>query len=194
VDKITRSDLMSLEAYHKERPEFRARVLAHKQDRQLAIGPNATLYFEDRLTIQYQVQEMLRIERIFEAEGIDDELSAYNPLIPDGSNFKATFMLEFPDVAERRAALAELGGIERHVYCQVGNLEPVYAVADEDLDRTTEEKTSAVHFLRFELDAQSRSALKGGEALTFGIDHPSYGHRLSPIPDATRDSLLADLD
>ena len=194
VQKITRSDLMSLEEYHKERPEFRARVLAHKQARQLAIGPNATLYFEDRLTIQYQIQEMLRIERIFEAEGVEDELEAYNPLIPDGSNFKATFMLEFPDVDERRVALGQLGGIERHVYCQVGDLEPVYAIADEDLDRTTEEKTSAVHFLRFELDAQARSALKGGEALTFGIDHPGYAHRLSPIPDPIRDSLLADLD
>lgn len=194
MEKITRSDLMSLEEYHKERPEFRARVLAHKQDRQVSIGPNATLYFEDRLTIQYQIQEMLRIERIFEAEGVEDELAAYNPLIPDGSNFKATFMLEFPDVAERRAALAKLGGIERHVYCQVGEIEPVYAVADEDLDRTTEEKTSAVHFLRFELDAQSRSALKGGELLTFGIDHPDYEHRLSPVPDATRNSLLGDLD
>lgn len=194
MDKITRSDLMSLEEYHKERPEFRARVLAHKQARQIAIGPNATLYFEDRLTIQYQIQEMLRIERIFEAEGVEDELEAYNPLIPDGSNFKATFMLEFPDVAERRVALGQLGGIERHVYCQVGDLEPIYAVADEDLDRTTEEKTSAVHFLRFELDAQTRSALKGGETLTFGIDHPGYAHRLSPIPDPIRDALLADLD
>ena len=185
---------MSLEEYHKERPQFRARVLAHKQDRQVSIGPNATLYFEDRLTIQYQIQEMLRIERIFEAEGIEDELSAYNPLIPDGSNFKATFMLEFPDVAERRVALERLGGVERRVYCQVGDLEPVYAVADEDLDRTTEEKTSAVHFLRFELDAQARSALKGGATMSFGIDHPDYDHRVSPISDTIRESLLGDLD
>ena len=175
------------------RPEYRARVLEHKQARQLAIGPNATLYFEDRLTVQYQIQEMLRIERIFEAEGIEDELGAYNPLIPDGNNFKATFMLEFPDVAERRVALAQLGGIERHVYCQVGDLAPVYAIADEDMDRTTEDKTSAVHFLRFELDAQVCSALKGGAALAFGIDHAAYAHRVSPIPDTTRDSLLADL-
>jgi len=194
LKKLTRSDLMNLEEYHKERPEFRTRVLEHKQARQLEIGPNATLYFEDRLTVQYQIQEMLRIERIFEAEGIEDELNAYNPLIPDGSNFKATFMLEFPDVDERRAALAQLGGVEKHVYCQIGDLDPVYAVADEDLDRTTEEKTSAVHFLRFELDLHSRSALKGGEALAFGIDHVAYAHRVSPIPDATRDALLADLD
>ena len=194
MDKLTHSDLMNLEDYHKARPEFRAQVLEHKRTRQLAIGPNATLYFEDRLTVQYQVQEMLRIERLFEAEGIEDELGAYNPLIPDGSNFKATFMLEFPEVAERRAALAALGGIERHVYCQIDDLEPVYAVADEDLERTTEEKTSAVHFLRFELDAQTRSALKGGASLTFGIDHAAYVQRVSPIPDMVRDSLLADLD
>lgn len=194
MHKLTHSDLMNLEEYHRERPEFRAQVLAHKQTRQLAIGPNATLYFEDRLTVQYQIQEMLRIERIFEAEGVEDELGAYNPLIPDGSNFKATFMLEFPDVAERRAALAQLGGIERHVYCQVGNLEPVYAVADEDLDRTTEEKTSAVHFLRFELDTQACSALKGGATLAFGIDHAAYIHCVSPIPDTIRDALLGDLD
>ena len=193
MDKLTHTDLMRLEDYHKQRPEFRARVLAHKQNRQLSIGPNATLYFEDRLTVQYQIQEMLRIERIFEAEGIEDELAAYNPLIPDGRNFKATFMLEFPDVAERRAALEQLGGIERHVYCQVGDLERVYAVADEDLDRTTEEKTSAVHFLRFELDSRACSDLKGGAALAFGIDHTAYAHRVSPIPDTTRDSLLGDL-
>jgi len=194
MDKLTRDDLMNLENYHKARPEFRTRVLEHKQARQLGIGANATLYFEDRLTVQYQVQEMLRIERIFEAEGIDDELGAYNPLIPDGSNFKATFMLEFPDVAERRTALAALGGIEQHVYCQIGDLEPVYAVADEDLDRTTEEKTSAVHFLRFELDTQGRSALRGGAALTFGIDHAAYVQRVSPIPDTVRESLLRDLE
>ncbi len=194
MQKLTHSDLMSLEEYHRERPEFRARVLAHKQSRQLAIGPNATLYFEDRLTIQYQIQEMLRIERIFEAEAIEDELGAYNPLIPDGSNFKATFMLEFPDADERRAALARLAGIERHVFCRVGELDPVYAIADEDMDRTTEEKTSAVHLVRFELSVPACSALEGGAPLAFGIDHPAYTHTVSPIPDATRNSLLADLD
>ena len=194
MEKLTLGDLMSLEEYHRERPQFRARVLEHKQSRQLAIGPNATLYFEDRLTIQYQIQEMLRIERIFEAEAIEDELGAYNPLIPDGGNLKATFMLEFPDVDERRAALAKLAGIERHVFCRVGDLDPVYAIADEDMDRTTQDKTSAVHFVRFELSAQSRSALKGGAPFAFGIDHPAYTHTVSPIPDATRNSLLADLD
>ena len=194
MDKLTLGDLFSLEDYHKQRPEFRARVLAHKQTRQLEIGPNATLYFEDRLTIQYQIQEMLRIERIFEAEGIEDELGAYNPLIPDGRNFKATFMLEFPDVAERREALARLGGIERHVFCQVGGHERVFAIADEDLDRTSEDKTSAVHFLRFELDADMCKALKAGADLTFGIDHAAYTHSVSPIPASVRDSLLNDLD
>lgn len=194
MDKLTRGDLLSLEEYHKQRPEFRARVLAHKQARQVAVGPNATLYFEDRLTIQYQVQEMLRIERIFETEGIEDELKAYTPLIPDGSNFKATFMLEFPDVEERRGALAQLGGIERHVYCQVGDHEPVYAVADEDLDRSNEEKTSAVHFLRFELSVELRASLTAGAQLTFGIDHAHYDHRAAVLAEATRETLLRDLD
>lgn len=192
--KLTPADLMSLEEYHSERPAFRAKVLEHKQSRQLAIGPNATLYFEDALTIQYQVQEMLRIERIFEREGIEDELGAYNPLIPDGTNFKATFMLEFPDVEERRQALGRLGGIERHVYCEVEGHAPVYAIADEDLDRTSEEKTSAVHFLRFELGPEPRASLKDGAALKFGIDHPRYSHRVDPVPDAIRDSLIRDLD
>ncbi len=193
-NKLTRNDLLSLEEYYKQRPEFRARVLAHKQARQVAVGPNATLYFEDRLTIQYQVQEMLRIERVYEAKGIEDELQAYNPLIPDGGNLKATFMLEFTEVEDRRRALAELGGIERHVYCQVGDHEPVYAIADEDLDRSTEEKTSAVHFLRFELSAQMRAALKAGASLVFGIDHPNYNHQAATLADASRDSLLRDLD
>ena len=193
-NKLTRSDLMSLEEYHKQRPDFRARVLAHKQARQVAVGPNATLYFEDRLTIQYQVQEMLRIERVFEAEGIEDELQAYNPLIPDGSNLKATFMLEFPEIEDRRRALAQLGGIERHVYCQVDDFEPIYAIADEDLDRSTEEKTSAVHFLRFELSADMRDALESGAPLVFGIDHPNYSQKAPALADATRESLLRDLD
>jgi len=193
MDKLHRDDLMSLEEYHRERPAFRARVLAHKQARQVSIGPNATLYFEDRLTIQYQIQEMLRIERIFESDAIDEELAAYNPLIPDGGNFKATFMLEFPDVEERRAMLARLGGIEEHVYCSVADGEPCYAIADEDLERTAEEKTSAVHFLRFELPAPMREALKGGASLRFGIDHSAYAYQSEPLADAVRDSLLRDL-
>ena len=194
MDKLRRDDLMSLEEYHRERAVFRARVLEHKQSRQVAIGPNATLYFEDRLTIQYQIQEMLRIERIFEAEGIEEELGAYNPLIPDGSNFKATFMLEFPDVGERRDALARLGGVERHVYCEVEGCDRIYAVADEDLDRTTDEKTSAVHFLRFELPAAARDKLASGADLRFGIDHPAYEHRTDALADAVRESLRGDLD
>ena len=149
VRKLQAADLMSLEAYHQARPAFRAAVLAHKRNRQVAVGPNATLYFEDRLTIQYQVQEMLRIERIFESEAIDEELHAYVPLIPDGSNLKATFMVEFPDPAQRRRALQRLVGIEHRVYVRVRGCDRVYAIADEDLERTTAQKTSAVHFLRF---------------------------------------------
>ena len=194
MQKLRRDELMSLEEYHRERPQFRARVIEHKQSRQVAIGPNATLYFEDRLTIQYQIQEMLRIERVFEAEGIDEELAAYNPLIPDGSNFKATFMLEFPDVEKRRAALEQLTGVERHIYCEVDDIDRVYAIADEDLERTTDEKTSAVHFLRFELSADARAALAGGAALHFGSDHPRYEYRTAPLSDSVRASLLADLD
>lgn len=193
MTKLTPKDLMSLEEYHRRRPAFRAQVLEHKQTRQVGVGPNATLYFEDRLTIQYQLQEMLRIERIFEGEAIEEELGAYNPLIPDGANFKATFMLEFPDVEERREALARLGGIERHVYCKVEGHPPVHAVADEDLDRSNDEKTSAVHFLRFELGEDLCAALKTGASLAFGIDHPGYEHRVGPVSDAVRNSLVADL-
>jgi hypothetical protein len=194
MKKLTRDDLFSLEEYHQRRSEFRSRVLKHKATRQLGIGPNATLYFEDRLTIQYQIQEMLRVERIFAAEGIDEELDAYNPLIPEGTNFKATFMLEFPDVEERQRELARLGGIEDRVYCQVAEQEPIYAVADEDLERSTEGKTSAVHFLRFELGVPMRTALQGGAALAFGIEHPHYTHRVAPVPDPLKDALTHDLD
>jgi hypothetical protein len=194
MEKLTRNDLLSLEDYHRQRLEFRARVLAHKQSRQIPIGPNATLYFEDRLTIQYQIQEMLRVERIYESEGIEDELGAYNPLIPDGSNLKATLMIEFPDVEERRQELARLTGIENRVYLQLAGHDPVYAIADEDLERSTEEKTSAVHFLRFELDPAMHDALKQGASLSFGIDHPNYRHTLPAVPDAARESLVGDLD
>ena len=187
-------DLMSLEEYHRERPEFRARVLEHKRDRQVAIGPNATLYFEDRLTIQYQVQEMLRIERLFEREAIEEELSAYNPLIPDGSNFKATFMVEFPDPEERKRELARLTGVEDNVFVQVDGCVKVMAVADEDLDRSTDDKTSAVHFLRFELDDEMKAALEKGAALSFGIVHPNYNHSVAAVPENVRDSLANDLD
>ncbi len=190
---LAAGDLYSLEEYHRVRPEFRERVLAHKKNRQVAIGPNATLYFEDRLTMQYQVQEMLRIERIFENEAIEEELAAYNPLIPDGSNLKATFMLAFPDAGERRARLAELGGIENVLYARVGDGERIAAVADEDLDRTSDDKTSAVHFVRFEFDAESIAALKAGAALTFLIDHAKYRHESDLTPEQQA-ALIADFD
>jgi hypothetical protein len=193
MQKITRQDLMPLEQYATARSEYRSRVMAHKQDRQVPIGPNATLYFEDRLTMLYQVQEMLRAERIFEEEGIEDELSAYNPLIPDGSNWKATFMIEFPDVAERQQALAKLIGIEDRVWVQVADFGKVYAVADEDLERETAEKTSSVHFLRFELAPDMADAVKKGAAVSMGIDHPAYTHSVSPVPPATHASLANDL-
>lgn len=189
---LTASDLMSLEQYARERTNFRAKVLAHKKTRQVALGPNATLYFEDGLTIQYQVQEMLRIERIFEAEGIEDELSAYNPLIPDGSNWKATFMLEYPDVELRRRELARLVGVEDKVWVQVDGHDKVFAIADEDMERDTEDKTSSVHFMRFELDAGMIMALKGGAGLAMGVDHDNLGVVVT-VADAVRSSLINDL-
>jgi hypothetical protein len=192
--KLQASDLMSLEEYHEARPEFRERVLAHKQDRQVAVGPNATLYFEDQLTVQYQVQEMLRIERIFESEAINEELEVYAPLIPDGSNLKATFMLEFPDPEERRRELMCLIGIEDKVYVQVSGFDRIYAIADEDIERETDEKTSAVHFVRFELALITRKELKDGAELRIGIDHRNYRHFVDPIAAVVRNSLVADLD
>ena len=167
--------------------------MAHKRNRRLSLGTNATLYFEDRLTMQYQVQEMLRIERIFEAAGIEDELAAYNPLIPDGSNWKATFMVEFPDAEERSAMLRQLIDIENKVWMQVGELEKIRPIADEDLERTDAEKTSAVHFLRFELTAEQIAALKSGAELAAGIDHENYQVEVRPVADNIRESLLADL-
>ena len=193
MQKLTREDLYSLEQYSTVRPEFRDKVLEHKKDRRIALGTNAALYFEDRLTMQYQIQEMLRIERIFEAEGINDELEAYNPLIPDGTNWKATFMVEFPEVEERRAMLGQLVDIENKVYVQVGDFDKVYAIADEDLERADETKTSAVHFMRFELPAEQVEALKGGAPLAAGIDHPNYQVEISPVADNIRTSLLGDL-
>jgi DNA primase large subunit len=192
--KLTRDDLYSLEKYAEVRGEFRERVLQHKKARRIDLGTNAALYFEDRLTMQYQVQEMLRIERIFEADGINEELEAYNPLIPDGSNWKATFMVEFPDVEERRAMLKKLRGVEDRVYVQVEDFDRVYAIADEDLEREDEEKTSAVHFLRFEFPPEQVAALKGGAGFAAGIDHESYQVEIVPVADATRASLVADFD
>ena len=193
MDKLTATDLMSLEHYARERAAFRTQVLEHKRVRKLAIGPNVTWSFEDRLTMQYQVQEMLRAERIFEPEGIRDELAAYNPLIPDGSNWKATLLIEFTDVAERQRQLALLIGLEDRCWVQVSGHDRVYAIADEDLERETTEKTSSVHFLRFELTAQMISALKSGAALAAGVDHHHYRHSLDPIPEPVRAALVADL-
>jgi len=191
--KLTRSDLMSLEQYSTARKDFRARVLEHKRQRLVQVGPNASWCFEDRLTIQYQVQEMLRVERIFEAGGIEDELSAYNPLIPDGSNWKVTFLIEYPDVEERRARLGVLRGIEDRCWVEVEGLGRVFAIADEDLERENDEKTSAVHFLRFELTPQMTAAARNGGAIAVGIDHDNYRHQVSPLPQPVRDSLARDL-
>lgn len=189
---LTRADLLSLERYAVERSAFRARVIAHRQRRRLALGEHATLSFEDRLTIQYQVQEMLRIERIFEPEAIDDELAAYNPLIPDGHNWKATLLLEYPDVDERRAALARLVDIEHCVWIAVDGHARVLAIADEDLERSRADKTSSVHFLRFELDDPMVGALRAGAALSAGVDHPAYAVAIE-VGAGLRAALLADL-
>ena len=194
MDKLTAADLMSLEHYARERPAFRARVLEHKRHRKLAVGPNVTWSFEDRLTMQYQIQEMLRAERIFELEGIQDELEAYNPLVPDGSNWKATLLIEFPDPAERQRQLARLIALEDRCWVQVRGQDRVYAIADEDLERENEEKTSAVHFLRFELTPVMVSSLKGGAALAVGVDHDNYRHSVDPIPEPARAALVADLN
>lgn len=194
MHKLTRDDLYSLEQYADIRDEFRNKVLAHKRNRRVELGTNAALYFEDRLTMQYQVQEMLRIERIFEAAGIEDELGAYNPLIPDGSNWKATFMVEFPEVEERRAMLGRLVGIEDKVYVQVEGFDRVYAIADEDLERSNDQKTSAVHFMRFELSAEETGALKSGASLAAGIDHENYQVEIFPLAENIRQSLIGDLD
>lgn len=193
MQPLSRQDLISLEQYAEQRGDFRARVMAHKKTRQVPIGAHATLYFEDRLTMQYQVQEMLRAERIFEADGIQEELDAYNPLIPDGSNWKATFMIEFDDVDERRDALARLIGIEDKLWVQAGDQDKVYAIADEDLERATEDKTSAVHFVRFELTPAMVSAVKAGSPVRMGSDHADYRYEAELAP-AARDALANDLD
>ena len=192
--KLTRDGLYTLEHYAQVRTDFRARVMAHKKNRQVHIGPHATLYFEDLLTMHYQVQEMLRVERIFEAHGIDEELAAYNPLIPDGTNWKATFMIEYGDENERRIALAKMIGIEAKVWAQVQGLDKVRPLADEDLERSNDDKTSAVHFLRFELSPAMIAALKSGAAVSMGIDHPAYTHSVDPLPAAVRAALVADLE
>jgi hypothetical protein len=190
--KLTHDQLYSLEQYARNRPEFRARVMAHKEKRRLPVGPHATLYFEDRLTMHYQVQEMLRLERIFEAEGIQDELDVYNPLIPDGSNWKATFMVEYADEIERRAALARLIGIEKGVWVRVKGFDKVKPIANEDLERETEDSTAAVHFMRFELTPEMVAAVRQGASVRAGIDHPVYREEVD-MPPQVRDSLAGDL-
>jgi hypothetical protein len=192
MPKISRDSLWTLETYARERKEFRARVIEHKKLRVVHLGEHLTLYFEDELTVRYQIQEMLRVERIFEDEGIQDELNAYNPLVPDGRNFKATMMLEYSDPAERQACLARLIGIEDRVWIAVKDAEPVWAIADEDLDRETAEKTSSVHFLRFELGEDAAQALKKGAPLRIGVDHPEYRNAVDVAP-AVRDALVKDL-
>ena len=193
MPKIERGSLLSLEAYAKQRPSFRAKVIAHKKDRKVQLGDHFTLEFEDELTMRYQIQEMLRVERIFEEDGIQGELEAYNPLVPDGRNLKATMMLEYPDPEERKRALARLKGIEDRVWIGVAGFERVFAVADEDLERENEEKTSSVHFLSFELSDAMAKALKAGAGLAVGVDHPEYRAEVPAIPPAVRDSLAGDL-
>ena len=191
--KLTRDTLYSLEQYSNIRNDFRKKVLEHKKDRQVNIGSHATLYFEDALTMQYQVQEMLRIEKIFEADGIEEELSAYNPLIPDGTNWKATFMIEYDDPDERKVALQRMIGIEDRVWVQVEGFDRVFAIADEDLDRTTQDKTSSVHFMRFELTDAMISALTEGSKLSMGIDHVNYQYTIDSVKEPVRKSLIKDL-
>lgn len=193
MSRITRDSLLSLENYARERNDFRARVIAHKKSRSVQIGDNLTLIFEDELTVRYQIQEMLRIERTFEEAGIADELAAYNPLVPDGSNWKATMMIEYPDPRERQRWLARLIGIEDRVWVQVAGQPRVFAIADEDLERDNDSKTSAVHFLRFELSDAMKQALCGGAEISVGVDHPEYAASVSPLPGNIRASLCEDL-
>ena len=193
MEKLSRDNLWSLEEYAGRREAFRADVMAHKASRRIAIGEHATLYFEDFLTMKYQVQEMLRAERIFEAAGIEEEIEAYNPLIPDGRNLKATFMIEYGDAEERRQALARLTGIENTVWVRAEGGEKIYAIANEDLERSTEEKTSAVHFLRFELDDATVEAFKQGRTIEFGIDHPGLAGSVELSHEQVA-TLAADLD
>jgi hypothetical protein len=193
VKKLTRKDLMSLEQYAADRVRLRNEVIAHKQVRNVQLGPNMTWCFEDYTTIRYQILEMLRAERIFESDGIQGELDAYNPLIPDGSNWKVTLLLEYPDPNERRVALEELIGVEDRCWIRVSEMERVFAIADEDMERANDEKTSAVHFLRFELSPSMVEAMKIGASLSIGVDHDNYRHLLGPVPSQIRDSLSLDL-
>lgn len=193
MSKLSRADLWSLEEYAERRPTFRSQVMTHKKNRQLPLGDNARLYFEDTLTIQYQIQEMLRIEKVFEANGIEEELEAYNPLIPDGDNWKATFMIEYDDPIERAKQLAAMRGIEDKVWLQVEGFEPVYAIADEDLERQNDEKTSSVHFLRFQLTSPMVTAVHNGADLSGGVEHVAYQVPSTLVAPAVRESLAGDL-
>ena len=190
---LSRKDLWSLEEYSEKRSEYRQQVMQHKKNRQVSLGPNATLYFEDRLSIRYQIQEMLRIEKVFEANGIEEELEAYNPLIPDGKNWKATFMIEYADPEIRAAQLAKMVGIEDLVWVQAEGCDKVWCISNEDLERTTAEKTSSVHFMRFELSDDMIAALKNGAALSMGVEHSVYSHSIQ-LDENVRASLLNDLD
>lgn len=194
MTKLTREDLMSLEEYSEKRADFRKQVLEHKKARNIALGEHATLYFEDALTIQYQIQEMLRIEKIFESAAINEELEAYNPLIPDGSNWKATFMIEYGDPEERAKVLSTLVGVEDKVWVQVDGFEKVYAIADEDMERNTDDKTSAVHFMRFELSSGMAKAVKENKAISMGIDYDGFNQLVSPIAESSRLSLRTDIN
>ena len=194
MQKLTREDLYSLEEYAGMRDDYRKKIMAHKIDRRLELGENVLLMFEDRLIMQYQVQEMLKAEKIFEAAGIEEELGAYNPLIPDGTNWKATMLIQYPDVEERQQKLTQLIGIENTIWMQVEGFDKVYAIADEDLERDTEEKTSAVHFMRYELDDEMIAAAKTGAAISAGVEHENYQAVVSPIAANIRDSLASDLD
>ena len=193
MPRIARDSLMSLEAYSKVRKDFRANIIAHKRNRTVHLGDHITLQFEDEMTMRYQVQEMLRAERVFEEQGIQDELDAYNPLIPDGSNWKATMLIEYAEPDERQRALARMIGIEDKVWVQVENNPRAFAIADEDMERENDTKTSSVHFLRFELDATMKRALRNGARLSIGVDHPAYEATVDPVTPAVRDSLLKDL-
>ena len=193
MQKLKPTDLYSLEHYSRDRPAIRAKTMEHKRSRQVGIGPNMMWLFEDRITIQYQVQEMLRAERIFEVEGIEDELGAYNPLIPDGNNWKVTLLIEFPEENERRVQLTRLKGVEDRCWVQIAGHPRVFAIADEDLERENDEKTSSVHFLRFELTPPMIASIKGGAALSVGVDHDNYRHEINPVAPAVQASLKSDL-
>ena len=194
MKKLIRENLFSLERYSEIRNDFRLKIMAHKKNRHLAIGPNATLYFEDSLIMHYQIQEMLRAEKIFESSAIDDELVVYNALIPDGNNWKATFMIEFTNEEERRAALKKMLGIENNLWLKIEGFNEIHPISDEDLERSDDNKTSAVHFLRFQLDHEMIDALKGGCQLSAGINHPEYKYTVNPIPQNISESLISDLD